>query len=56
MTQRVSGAENRILCHPASGRVPLTESERQKLAEMGTKRGKKALEEIGQGDKAVLLS
>jgi putative transposase len=39
-------AENRILRNQIDGRVQLTDRERKELAEMGTKLGKKALEEI----------
>jgi hypothetical protein len=39
-------AENRILRHQISGRVQLTDSERQELAALGAKLGKKALEDI----------
>jgi Homeodomain-like domain len=39
-------AENRILRNQIDGRVQLTDGERKELAEMGTKLGKKALEEI----------
>jgi putative transposase len=39
-------AENRILRQQLSGRVPLTDSERKALAEIGQQLGKKALEEI----------
>src|SRR6266487_2821034 len=39
-------AENRILRQQIDGRVPVTDSERKELAEIGAKLGKKALEEI----------
>jgi putative transposase len=39
-------AENRILRQQINGRVPLTESERKALAELGHQLGKKALAEI----------
>lgn len=39
-------AENRILRNQIDGRVQLTESERQELAEIGQQLGRKALEEI----------
>jgi hypothetical protein len=45
-------AENRILRNQIDGRVQLTDSERQELAEIGTKLGKKALEEIATVAKA----
>ncbi|ETW97069.1 MAG: hypothetical protein ETSY2_45245, partial [Candidatus Entotheonella gemina] len=38
--------ENRILRKQIEGRVPLTDAERQTLAEIGKKLGKQALEEI----------
>jgi transposase len=38
--------ENRILRNQINGRVQLTDCERKELAELGTKLGKKALEEI----------
>jgi hypothetical protein len=38
--------ENRILRNQIEGRVPLTDAERQTLAEIGKKLGKQALEEI----------
>ena len=41
-------AENRILRDQLKGRVPLTDAERQTLAEIGKKLGKKALEEVAQ--------
>src|SRR5215470_16450556 len=41
-------AENRILRDQLKGRVQLTDAERQTLAEIGKKLGKKALEEIAQ--------
>jgi hypothetical protein len=45
-------AENRILRHQIDGRVQLIDSERQELAELGTKWGKKALAEIATVAKA----
>ncbi len=39
-------AENRILRHQMTGRVQLTDNERQELAELGAKLGKQALQEI----------
>jgi hypothetical protein len=39
-------AENRILRHQIKGRMQLTDAERQTLAEIGKKLGKKALEEV----------
>ena len=39
-------AENRMLRQQISGRVQLTESDRQALAEIGQKLGKKTLAEI----------
>jgi hypothetical protein len=39
-------AENRTMRRQINGRVQLTDSERQKLAEIGAKLSKKALEEI----------
>jgi putative transposase len=39
-------AENRILRNQIKGRVQLTDTERQTLAEIGKKLGKKALEEV----------
>ena len=39
-------AENRILLNQIDGHVQLTDSERQELAEIGAKLGKKALVEI----------
>jgi putative transposase len=39
-------AENRILRDQSKGRVQLTDAERQTLAEIGKKLGKKALEEV----------
>ena len=39
-------AENRMLRDQIKGRLPLTETERQTLAEIGKKLGKKALEEV----------
>ena len=39
-------AENRVLRQQVRGRVQLTNSDRQALAELGMKLGKKALEEI----------
>src|ERR671933_923772 len=39
-------AENRILRDQIKGRVQLTDAERQTLAEIGKKLGKKALEEV----------
>ena len=39
-------AENRILRNQIDGRVPLTDSERKELAEIGAKLGKKALAEV----------
>ena len=39
-------AENRILHHQMTGRVQLTDNERQELAELGAKLGKQALQEI----------
>ena len=39
-------AENRILRHQITGRVPLTNAERTTLAELGQKLGKKALAEV----------
>jgi transposase len=39
-------AENRILRNQIDGRVPLTDSERRELAEIGVKLGKQALAEI----------
>jgi transposase InsO family protein len=41
-------AENRILRDQIKGRVQLTDAERQTLAEIGKKLGKKALEEVAQ--------
>src|SRR5215510_4900962 len=41
-------AENRILRDQLKGRVQLTDAERQTLAEIGKKLGKKALEEVAQ--------
>jgi putative transposase len=41
-------AENRILRNQIKGRVQLTDAERQTLAEIGEKLGKKALEEVAQ--------
>ena len=38
--------ENRILCKQIEGRVQLTDTERQRLAEIGKKLSKQALEEI----------
>jgi len=38
--------ENRIWRHQIRGRLPLTDAERQTLAEIGKKLGKQALEEI----------
>jgi len=38
--------ENRILRQQSTGRVPLTDSDRQALAEIGIQLGKQALEEI----------
>src|SRR5712691_11162372 len=45
-------AENRILRNQIDGRVQLTDSERQELAELGTKLGKKTLAEIATVAKA----
>jgi putative transposase len=45
-------AENRILRHQSDGGVQLTDSERQELAELGAKLGKKALAEIATVAKA----
>src|ERR1043166_4670476 len=39
-------AENRILRHQIKGRLHLSDAERQTLAEVGRKLGKKALEEV----------
>jgi hypothetical protein len=39
-------AETRILRHQIDGRVPLTDCERKELAALGTKLGRKALDEI----------
>src|SRR5918994_660449 len=39
-------AENRLLRDQIKGRVQLTDTERQTLAEIGKKLGKKALEEV----------
>jgi len=39
-------AENRIPRNQIDGQVQLTDTERKELAEIGTKLGKKALEEI----------
>jgi len=41
-------AENRMLRDQIKGRVPLTDAERQTLAAIGNKLGKKALEEVAQ--------
>ena len=41
-------AENRILRDQIKGRVQLTDAERQTLAAIGKKLGKKALEEVAQ--------
>jgi hypothetical protein len=37
------GVENRLLRHQITGRVPLTDVERQMLADIGKKLGKQAL-------------
>ena len=47
--------ENRILRNQIGGRVQLTESERQELAELGAKLGKKALAEIATVAKAETI-
>jgi hypothetical protein len=41
-------AENRILRNQITGRLPLSDAERQTLAEIGKKLGKKALEDVAQ--------
>jgi hypothetical protein len=48
-------AENRILRHQIDGRVQLTDSERQELAQLGAKLGKKALAEIATIAKAETI-
>jgi putative transposase len=48
-------AENRILRHQIDGRVQLTDSERQELAKLGAKLGKKALAEIATIAKAETI-
>jgi len=48
-------AENRILRNQIDGRVQLTDSERQELAELGTKLGKKTLAEIATVAKAETI-
>jgi putative transposase len=48
-------AENRILRHQIDGRVQLTDSERQELAELGAKLGTKALAEIATVAKAETI-
>src|SRR6266849_3531521 len=48
-------AENRILRNQIDGRVQLTDSERQELAELGAKFGKKALAEIATVAKAETI-
>src|SRR2546429_8661341 len=48
-------AENRILRHQIDGRVRLTDSERQELAKLGAKLGKKALAEIATIAKAETI-
>ena len=47
--------ENRILRHQIDGRVQLTDSERQELAKLGAKLGKKALAEIATIAKAETI-
>jgi hypothetical protein len=44
--------ENRILCNQLQGRVRLSDGERQCLAEIGTKLGRYALEEIATSVKS----
>jgi hypothetical protein len=48
-------AENRILRNQIDGRVQLSDSERQELAELGAKLGKKALAEIATVAKAETI-
>jgi len=43
--------ENRILRHQITGRVPLSDGDRQALAEIGQKLGRKTLAEIGDCSK-----
>lgn len=41
-------AENRILRNQVKGRLRLSDAERMKLAEIGTRLGRKALKEVAQ--------